>query len=140
MAITQAVCDSFKAELLEGLHDPSDDYKIALYTDSATLDASTTAYTTSGEVTGDGYTAGGVSLQGYTAGSGSGVAWIDWTTDPSWSDATITAAGALIYNATQTGDPALAVLDFGEDISSTADTFTVTMPAAGSSTAIIRIA
>lgn len=140
MAITQAVCNSFKEELFEGIHGPADVYKIALYESTATLDATTTAYTTVGEVTGTGYTAGGVTLQGYTPGSASGVAWIDWTTDPSWANATITARGALIYNDTEVGKPAIAVLDFGADISSTNDTFTVTLPAAGASTSIIRIA
>lgn len=139
MAITQAVCNQFKEDLLAGVHQPADDYKIALYESTATLDAATTAYTVTGEVSGTGYTAGGVSLQGYTAGSGSNVAWVDWTTDPSWANATITARGALIYNATRT-NAAVAVLDFGADISSTNDTFTVTLPAAGASTAIVRVA
>ena len=139
MAITQAATNQLKADVLAGVHQPGDDYKIALFTSAATLGAATTAYSTTNEVSGTGYTAGGASLQGYTPGAASGVAWIDWATDPSWANATITARGALIYNATR-ANKALGVLDFGADISSTADTFTVTLPAAGATTAIIRIA
>lgn len=138
MAIVQAACNSFKQELFEGLHQPEDEYRIALYTSEADLDADTTTYTTVGEVVGDGYTAGGEVLQGYTPGYASGVAWVDWTTDPTWAESSITARGAVIYNATR-GNAAVAVLDFGEDVTSTNDTFTVTLPVPGAATAIVRI-
>lgn len=139
MTINTAVCDSFKAELLTATHAAGDVYKMALYTSSASLGVGTTAYSATNEVSGTGYTAGGVTLVGYTAGSGSDVAWIDWTTDPSWSTATITARGALIYNSSKS-NKAVATYDFGSDVVSTAATFTVTLPAATSSTAVLRIA
>lgn len=138
MAITQAVCTSYKEDLLAGVHQPGDDYKIALFTSAATLDATTTAYSTTNEASGTGYTAGGKSLTGYAASSGSGVAFLDWD-DVVWTSSTITAAGALIYNATQT-NKAVAVLSFGGDVTSTSADFTVTMPTADSTNAIVRIA
>lgn len=138
MAITQAACNSFKRQLFQGLHQPGDEYRLALYTSDADLNADTATYTATGEVSGAGYVAGGVALQGYEPGYASNVAWIDWTTDPTWEESTITARGALIYNATRS-NAAVAVLDFGEDVSSTNDTFTVTLPAPGAATAIVRI-
>lgn len=131
MAITTAVCNSYKQEAMQGVHQPADDYKLALYASSATLDATTTAYTATGEVTGTGYTAGGKSLTGFTSGLASGTAYIDFD-DPVWSAATITARGAIIYNATRS-NAAVVVLDFGSDIISTAGDFTVTLPAPGAS-------
>lgn len=140
MAITQAMCNSFKQELLGGTHDlDTDTIKIALYTSSATLGASTTAYTTSNEVTGSaGYTAGGNTLAGATISLSGSTAIVDFT-DTTWSSATITARGALIYNSSKS-DKAIAVLDFGSDKSSTNGDFTVVFPAADASNAIIRIA
>lgn len=140
MAITQAMCNSFKTELLGGTHDlDTDVIKIALYTSSATLGASTTAYTTSNEVTGStGYTAGGNTLAGATISLSGSTAIVDFT-DTTWSSATITARGALIYNSSKS-DKAIAVLDFGSDKSSTNGDFTVVFPAADASNAIIRIA
>lgn len=134
---------SFKVELLNGLQNFSaDTFKIALYTSSATLDANTTAYTTSGEVASTGnYTAGGNTLSVTTTptNGGSGTtAYIDFA-DTTWSAATITARGALIYNNSQ-GNSAVAVLDFGSDKTSTDGDFTVQFPAATNTTAIIRIA
>jgi hypothetical protein len=134
---------SFKIELLNGLQNFSaDTFKIALYTSSATLDANTTAYTTSNEVaTGGNYTAGGNTLSVTTTptNGGSGTtAFIDFA-DTTWSAATITARGALIYNNSQ-GNSAVAVLDFGSDKTSTDGDFTVQFPAATNTTAIIRIA
>lgn len=134
---------SFKIELLNGLQNFSaDTFKIALYTSSATLDANTTAYTTSNEVAATGnYTTGGNTLSVTTTptNGGSGTtAYIDFA-DTTWSAATITARGALIYNNSQSNS-AVAVLDFGSDKTSTDGDFTVQFPAATNTTAIIRIA
>jgi hypothetical protein len=134
---------SFKVQLLNGLQNFSaNTFKIALYTSSATLDANTTAYTTSNEVaTGGNYVAGGNTLSVTTTptdgGSGT-TAYIDFA-DTTWSAATITARGALIYNNSQ-ANSAVAVLDFGSDKTSTDGDFTVQFPAATNTTAIIRIA
>tara|TARA_R100000781_G_scaffold67223_1_gene42391 strand:- start:1080 stop:1520 length:441 start_codon:yes stop_codon:yes gene_type:complete len=146
MAITQAMATSFKVAILNGemdfSADTSDTFKIALYTSSATLSAATTAYTTSNEVSGTGYTAGGNSLTISTAptdgGSGT-TAFLDFA-DVTWSSATITARGALIYRNSGSGNPAVAVLDFGADKSSTGGNFVVQFPNATNSAAIIRIA
>ena len=143
MAITQAMCTSFKVALLDGEMDFSSDtsqtFKIALYTSSATLGAATTAYSTSNEVTGTGYTAGGntLTIAANPASSGT-TAFLDFT-DTTWTTATITARGALIYKSGG-GDPAVAVLDFGSDKTSTAGNFTIQFPTADASNAIIRIA
>jgi hypothetical protein len=138
MAIVAAVTNNFKAQVLAGLHQPGDDYRIALYVASASLSKDTNAYTAAGEVTGAGYAAGGVSLTNYTAGDAADVAWIDWD-DPVWPSATFTARGALIYNATRE-NAAVAVLDFGADVSCTGVPFSVEFPVPGSTTAIVRIA
>jgi hypothetical protein len=143
MAITQAMCTSFKQALLDGEMDFSSDtaqsYKIALYTSSASLDAATTAYTTSNEVTGTGYTAGGNTLTISTNPTTSGTtAFLSFGTT-TWTTATITAAGALIYQAGGS-TPAVAVLDFGGDKTSTAGDFQITFPTADATNAIIRIA
>jgi hypothetical protein len=134
---------SFKIQLLNGLQNFSaNTFKIALYTNAATLDANTTAYTTSGEVAAGGnYVTGGNTLSVTTTptNGGSGTtAFIDFA-DTTWSAATITARGALIYNSSQ-GNSAVAVLDFGSDKTSTDGDFTVQFPAATNTTAIIRIA
>ncbi len=143
MAITQAMCTSFKQALLDGEMDFSSNtgqsYKIALYTSSASLDAATTAYTTSNEVTGTGYSAGGNTLTISTAATTSGTtAFLSFATT-TWITATITARGALIY---QVGGstPSVAVLDFGSDKTSTAGDFQITFPTADATNAIIRIA
>ena len=142
MAISQAMCTSFKVELLQGVHDftasTGDTFKIALYTSSATLGASTTAYTVSNEVSGTGYTAGGNTLTNVTPTSSGTTAFTDFA-DTTWSAATITARGALIYNSTES-DKAVCVLDFGSDKTSTAGNFTIVFPTADASNAIIRIA
>ena len=148
MAISQAMCTSFKVELLNGIHafgttvarggTTADTFKLALYTSSASLDASTTAYTTSNEVSGTGYTAAGAALTVATVTSSSTTALLDFN-DLTFSTATLTARGALIYNDTQS-DKAVAVLDFGGDKTSTAGDFTIVFPTADSSNAIIRIA
>lgn len=139
MAITSAICTSFKEELLGGIHDlDTDVLKIALYTSSATLGASTTAYSATNEVSGTGYSAGGATLAGAAIASSGTTAYMDFT-DVTWASSTITARGALIYNSSK-ANRAIAVLDFGSDRSSTSGDFTVTFPAADASNAIIRIA
>lgn len=138
MAITTAICNSYKSELLDGIHQAADVYKIALFTSSATLSKTTTAYATTNEVAGTGYTAGGIALVGYTNALSGDTAYLDWTTDPSWAAATITARGCMIYNSSRS-NKAVAVYDFGSDITSTAGTFTVQLPAPGA-TAIVRVA
>ena len=143
MAITQAMCTSFKVELLTGTHDftnsTGDTFKLALYTSSATLDASTTAYTVSNEASGTNYSAGGGTLTNVTPTSSGTTAFTDFA-DLTFSSATITARGCLIYNDTEAGDPAVAVLDFGGDKTSTNGDFTIQFPTADASNAIIRIA
>jgi hypothetical protein len=138
MAITQAACTSFKKELFEGTHNfTCDNFKIALFTSSASLDASTTAYSATNEVSGTGYTAGGATLTPTVAQSGT-TAYLDFV-DVSWTSATISGIrGALIYNSTDS-DKAVAVLDFGGDQAVTAGTFTIQWPVADASNAIIRI-
>ncbi len=139
MAITQAMCSSFKQQILLAEHDMDTDVlKIALYTSLATLSAATTAYTTSDEVVGTGYTAGGNTLTGATVSLTGTTAFVDFT-DTSWTTATITARGALIYNSSKS-NKAIAVLDFGSDKTSTAGTFTVQFPANDATNAIVRIA
>lgn len=140
MAITQAMCTSFKVDLLDGEHDfGADTFKIALYTSSATLDASTTAYSATDETSGTGYTAGGNTLTVSTTPTSSGTtAYISFS-NTTWSTASITARGALIYNSTN-ANKAVAVLDFGGDKTSTAGDFTINFPTADAATAIIRIA
>jgi len=137
--ITQALCSSFKQQILLGEHDlDTDVIKIALYTSAATLSAATTAYSTSDEVVGVGYTAGGNTLAGATVSLTGTTAFVDFT-NTTWTTATITARGALIYNSSKS-DKAIAVLDFGADKTSTAGDFTVQFPANDSSSAIVRIA
>lgn len=136
--MTQAICLSYLAEILQGIHLAADTYKIALYTSSSTLDGTATAYTATNEVTGTGYTAGGATLAGFAVNSGSGKAWLDFT-DPSWPSSTITARGALIYNSSRS-NKAVMVIDFGSNITSTSGTFTVTLPTADATNALLRIA
>ena len=146
MAITQAMATSFKVGLLDGVFDfgtgTSQVFKIALYTAAASLDSTTTAYTSSNEVSssGTGYTAGGNTLVVSQVPTSTGTtAFLDFA-DSTWSAATITARGALIYLANGTTNPAVCVLDFGSDKTSTNGDFTIIMPASDSSNAIIRIA
>lgn len=140
MAITQAMCTSFKQQVLLGEHDlDTDVLKLALYTSSATLDASTTVYSATNEVPNSGsYTAGGGTLTGATVTTSGTTAIVDFS-DLSFTSATITARGALIYNSSKS-DKAIAVLDFGSDKTSTAGTFTIQFPAATASDAILRLA
>lgn len=140
MAITAALCNSFKRELLAmSPHTAADVYKIALYTSAATLSKATAVYTATGEVSGTGYTAGGQTLAGFAATLDTDTAVLDWTTDPVWAGATLTARGALIYNSTR-ANAAVAVLDFGADFTSTNAPFTVTLPAATAAAGLVRIA
>jgi O-acetylhomoserine/O-acetylserine sulfhydrylase-like pyridoxal-dependent enzyme len=137
MAISQAMCTSFKAEILDEQHDlVADTIKIALYTSSASLGAGTTAYSTTNEITGSGYTAGGVALSSKTVDTSGTTAYFD-SADPSWTSATFTANGALIYNDTNS-DKAIAVLAFGGDFTVAGGTFQIVFPAAGAN-AIVRI-
>lgn len=142
MAITQAICNSWKLELLQGIHDydAPDQLKIALYTSSATLNKNTTAYGTSNEVTGTGYTAGGNNLTfaSSTPAASGDKAILDFD-DTTWTNATFTARGALIYNSSK-ADRAVAVLDFGTDVGVSNGDFTIEFPTADASNAIIRIA
>lgn len=137
------MCTSFKNEILRGVHNfatGGNSFKLALYTNSATFDAATTAYTTTNEVGASGsYAAGGGALTNLGVTSTGTTAITDFS-DLSFTTATITARGALIYNDTATGDPTVAVLDFGSDKTSTAGTFTIVFPAATATGAIIRIA
>jgi hypothetical protein len=137
MAIATAVCDSYTQEIMSGTHTNADTYKAALYSSSATLGAATTAYSATNEVSGTGYTAGGVALTGFSTSLDSGVAILDFA-DPSWANATITARGMLIYNSSK-ANKAVAVFDFGVDVTSTNGTFTATLPAPTAAAGLIRI-
>lgn len=152
MAITSAICSSFKQELLEGKHDfqtsgsGGHSFKIALYTSSASLGAATTAYSTSNEITntaGSAYSAGGAALTNTGVGLTSTTAFTDFS-DVSYTSASFTANGALIYNTTTDGGSsttnAVAVIAFGSDKTATNGTFTIQFPANDSSSAIIRLA
>lgn len=142
MAISQAMCTSFKVDILSGTQNFTTGttrvYKIALYTSSANLDAATTSYSSANEVVGAGYTATGNTLTVSQIPTSSGTTSFLSFADTTWTTATITARGALIYESTQ--NKAVAVLDFGSDKSSSASNFTIQFPAATSTTAIIRIA
>lgn len=142
MAITSAICTSFKQELLVGTHNftntTGDTFKLALYTSSATLGATTTVYTTSQEVSGTNYTAGGAALTNVTPTTSGTTAIVDFN-DLTFSTATITARGCLIYNDDQ-GDKAVAAIDFGGDKTSTAGDFTIVFPTPTATGAIIRLA
>lgn len=137
------MCTSFKKEILEGVHNFKNSggstFKLALYTNSASFTAATTAYTTSNEVSGSGYSAGGGTLTRVDPTTSSTTAYTDFS-DLTFSSATITARGALIYNDSASGDPSVVVLDFGADKVSTSGDFTIVFPTADSSNAIIRIA
>jgi len=148
MAITTAMCTSFKKELLEAVHNfkvhnfknsGGSTFNLALYTSSASLGAGTTAYTTSNEVSGTNYTAKGAALTRVDPSTSGTTAITDFA-DLTFSNATVTARGALIFNDSASGDPAVCALDFGGDKTSTAGDFTIQFPTADASNAIIRIA
>ena len=146
MAITSAICNSFKTEILKAVHNftasTGNTFNIALYTSSATLGAGTTAYTTSNEITnasGSAYSAKGKALTSVTPVLDSTTAVCDFA-DISWTSASFTANGCLIFNDTATGDPAVCAVAFGGDKTVSSGTFTVPFPAAAATTAIVRIA
>jgi hypothetical protein len=149
MAITQSLATSFKVQILDGIHNfgtgvirattAADTFKIALYTSSATLGPTTTAYTTSNEVTGTGYTAGGNTLSISVVPTSSGTTAYLSFSNTTWASSTITARGALIYNSSQS-NAAVAVFDFGSDKSTVSGDFTIVFPTADASNAVIRIA
>ena len=143
MSITTAMCTSFKQELMEAKHNflnsGGNTFNLALNTSSATLNASTTAYSTSNEVSGTNYTAKGASLTRVDPTTSGTTAFTDFA-DLTFSNATITANGALIFNDSASGDPAVCTLAFGGDKTSTAGDFTIQFPTADASNAIIRIA
>ena len=142
MAISQAMCTSFKVELLTGTHNFTNSsgnaFKLALYTSSATLGAATTAFSATNEVSGTGYSSGGGALTNVTPTSSGTTAFTDFA-DLTFSSSTITANGALIYNSTNS-NKAVCVLAFGGDKSSTNGDFTIQFPTPDASNAIIRIA
>ena len=142
MAISTAMCTSFKQEILVGTHNftasSGNTFKLALFTSSASLGASTPAFSSSNEVSGTGYSSGGGTLTSVTPTTSGTTALWDFN-DLTFSSSTITANGALIYNDTQS-DKAVCTLAFGGDKTSTAGDFTITFPAADASNAIIRIA
>jgi len=143
MAITQAMATSFKKELMEGKHNflasGGNSFKLALYTSSATMGAATTAFTTTNQASGTNYTSGGAALTNINPTTSGTTAFTDFA-DLTFGTATITARGCMIYNDTASGDPSVAVFDFGGDKTSTAGSFTITFPTADASNAIIRIA
>ena len=137
------MCTSFKKELLEAVHNfknsGGNTFKLAMYTNSASFTAATTAYTTSNEISGTGYTAGGGTLTRVDPTMSSTTALTDFS-DLTFSSSSLTARGALIYNDSASGDPTVVVLDFGADKTSSSGDFTIVFPAADASNAIIRIA
>jgi hypothetical protein len=141
MAITSAICTSFKQELLVGTHNftnGANSFKLALYSSSANLGAATTAFTTTGQASGTNYSSGGSALTNVTPFATGTTAVCDFN-DLTFSNATITARGCLIYNDTQS-DKAVCAVDFGGDKTSTAGDFTVVFPTPTATGAIIRLA
>lgn len=129
--ITHGIVESAKADFLRGIHRPDHQYKLALYTSDAALGQFTNAYRLLGEVEGEGYQAGGKELRGFDTGTGQdGSGWLTWTDAVVWPVATIKARGALIYNNSLPGKPALCVLDFGQEFKSVNGAFTVALPPA----------
>ncbi len=137
------MCTSFKQELMEAVHNFKNSggstFRLALYTNSATFTAATTAYTSSNEVSGTGYTAKGNELTRVDPTTSSTTAYTDFA-DTTWSSSSITARGGLLFNDSASGDPSVIILDFGADKTSSSGDFTVAFPTASSSAAIIRIA
>lgn len=142
MAISSAVCTSWKAEVMQGLHNfttsTGNAFKVALYTSSATLGATTTAYSATNEISGTGYSGGGLALTNVTPTTSGTTAYTDFA-DAVWSSATFTANGCLVYNTTNS-NRAVFVIAFGGDVSVTSGTFTIQWPTADASNAILRIA
>jgi len=155
MAITTCMTNSAKGAFLAGTHLAANTYKMAMIKVSPTYttwDATVTGAGTPGTGAGSAsnlgtdevaisgsYVAGGFTMAGYTAGSTTTTSWIDWTTDPSWTTATLSATGCMLYNDTVAGKPVISLHDFGGTVTSTAGTFTITLPAAAAATALVRI-
>jgi hypothetical protein len=143
MAITSEICNSFKVEILTGVHNftasTGDTFNLALYTSSATLDKDTTAYDSTNEISGTGYTAKGNALTSVTPVLSTDTAVCDFA-NTSWTSASFTANGCLIFNDDVAGDPAVCAIAFGGDKTVTSGTFTIEFPAASAGTAIIGIA
>ena len=146
MAITSAICNSFKQEILVGTHNftasSGNTFKIALFTSSASLGASTTAYSTSNEISntsGSAYSAGGATLTSVTPTLDSSTAVCDFA-DVSWTSASFTANGCLIFNDSHSSDAAVCAIAFGSDKTVTSGTFTIQFPTADATNAIIRLA
>lgn len=135
MASTAGFCISYKADIFNGVHQPGDTYMIALYTSSATLSNASTAYTSSNEITGTGYTAGGIALAGFTVGTSGATAYLTWSTNPTWPSSTLSGVTtALIYNASRS-NKAVAVLTF-TSVSSSSNALEIILPAAGATSTI----
>lgn len=139
MAITQAIPVSYRKEILTGTHSSSHSYKIALYTTAASLGIGTSSFSTTNEVVGAGYVSGGSTMSVFTISTDGDTVIVDFTNDPNWTSASITAGGALIYNNTVAGNPAVLVLDFGAAYTATNGTFTVVFPAATAAAGLMRI-
>jgi len=143
MAITSAICNSFKTQILTGVHNftqGGNQFKLALYTDQANLSKSTTQYVTTAEVAnGNGYTTEGIVLTNVTPALSGDTACCDFA-DVSFTSASFTTRGCMIYNETVANDPAVCVIDFGGDKTVSSGTFTIQFPAADASNAIVRIA
>lgn len=140
MAITQGIANQAKADFLAGIHLAADTYKIALFTSAATIGPTTATYASTNEVAnGNGYTTGGATLSGFAAALVGTTGVLDFAVDPTWPASSITARGFMIYNSSKS-NKVLYVGDFGADITSTNDTFTVTFPAADASNGLVRIA
>ena len=146
MAITSAICNSFKTEVLQGIHNftasSGNTFNLALYTSSATLNKSTTAYSSSNEISntsGSAYSAKGKALTSVTPALSTDTACCDFD-DISWTSASFTANGCLIFNDSAAGDPAVCAIAFGSDKTVTSGTFTIQFPTADADNAIIRIA
>jgi hypothetical protein len=142
MAIVQTPCTSFKQELAQGVHNFSavggDSFKLALYTSSATLGATTTVYTTSGEASGTGYSPGGIALTNVGVATSGVIAYLSFVSPAIFTGVTLTCRGALIYNHSKS-DKAVCVLDFGDDISALGQNLSVAFPPVNLTSAIIRI-
>ena len=146
MAITSVICNSFKAEVLQALHNftasSGNSFKLALYTSSATLNKSTTAYSSTNEISntsGSAYVAGGKALTSVTPALSTDTACCDFA-DVSFTSASFTTRGCLIYNETASGDPSVCAIDFGGDKTVSSGTFTIQFPTADANNAILRIA
>jgi len=138
MTISSGMCVTAKRDFMRGVHQPNDEYKVALYSPGANLNAFTETYTTDSEVRGAGYVAGGQTLSGYFCETSGKLAVLGWEDNPEWPNATIRARGAMIYNASK-GGRALCVVDFGKDIISTNGPFVIPMPGKQATDALLWI-